>query len=442
MSRTNDEIDKEKRLAELEVRLSQSETLKNFTKQGTGLQVKVHPSLAQFVSQNDESSSRTILPKSFVSTKSNIKAISPVNTGSMINNPYLDTTIKQDHTIKKMKFHQKGKFISEANKLRKIAQLEELCQKIDEQTRKKGIDIDIISDAIVRREPVPLIEWWDEQYFPTKDLSILRDDSMDNLLSYEAITDQIYHPKPISPPLEPLEPPPRPLILTKKERKKLRRQNRLESQKQKREMIRLGLLPPEETKLTMSNYMKVLTDEAIHDPTKMENIVQNQIQKRKELHDQTNLDRQLTKEEKREKKKKKYKEELNGKVIHIAAFKVHQSLDSQYRFKIAANARQNYLVGVAIIHSTQSLIIVEGGSKAIQRYTRLLTRRIKWGDACKLLWQGTDIKLHFHTFELLDMISELSALNYLKDHNLEHLWHCSIPDSSTEAKISLDDNIS
>lgn len=429
MSRTNDEIDKEKRLAELEIRLSQSETLKNLTKQGTGLQVKVHPSLTQFVSQkNESSSSRTISSKSFV------------NTESIIHNPYLNTTIKQNNTIKKMKFHQKGKFISEANKLRKIAQLEELCQKIDEGTRKKGIDVDIISDAIVRREPVPLIEWWDEQYFPTKDLSIVRNDSIDILISYEAITGQIYHPTPISPSLKPLEPSPRPLILTKKERKKLKRQNRLEFQKQKREMIRLGLLPLEETKLTMSNYMKVLADQAIQDPTKMENIVQNQIQKRKDLHDQTNLDRQLTKEERREKKKKKYKEELNGKVIHIAAFKIQQSLNSQYRFKIAANARQNYLVGAAIIHSTQSLIIAEGGPKAIQRYIRLLTRRIKWKDSCKLLWQGTDIKLHFHTFELLDMVSEFTALNYLKDHNLEHLWHCFIPDPSNEAKISVDDD--
>jgi len=38
------------------------------------------------------------------------------------------------------------------------------------------------------------------------------------------------------------------VMLTKKERKKLRRQNRTEAQKEEQEKIRLGLMPPPEPK--------------------------------------------------------------------------------------------------------------------------------------------------------------------------------------------------
>ena len=42
------------------------------------------------------------------------------------------------------------------------------------------------------------------------------------------------------------------VILTKKERKKLRRQNRNEAQKELQEKVRLGLLPPAEPKGMLS----------------------------------------------------------------------------------------------------------------------------------------------------------------------------------------------
>ena len=40
------------------------------------------------------------------------------------------------------------------------------------------------------------------------------------------------------------------MFLTKKERKKLRRQNRREAWKEKQDKIRLGLLPPDEAKVS------------------------------------------------------------------------------------------------------------------------------------------------------------------------------------------------
>lgn len=48
-----------------------------------------------------------------------------------------------------------------------------------------------------------------------------------------------------------------PVFLTKKERKKLRRQNRRETWKEEQEKIRLGLEPPAEPKVL--NYKKKIT---------------------------------------------------------------------------------------------------------------------------------------------------------------------------------------
>jgi hypothetical protein len=50
-----------------------------------------------------------------------------------------------------------------------------------------------------------------------------------------------------------------PVFLTKKERKKLRRQNRREAWKEEQEKIRLGLEPPPEPKASCSSFSRTLT---------------------------------------------------------------------------------------------------------------------------------------------------------------------------------------
>lgn len=70
------------------------------------------------------------------------------------------------------------------------------------------------------------------------------------------------------------------VMLTSKERKKLRRQNRAEALKEEQEKIRLGLMPPPEPKVKISNLMRVLGSEAVQDPTKVEEYVRNQMAKR------------------------------------------------------------------------------------------------------------------------------------------------------------------
>jgi U4/U6 small nuclear ribonucleoprotein PRP3 len=70
------------------------------------------------------------------------------------------------------------------------------------------------------------------------------------------------------------------VMFTAKERKKLRRQKRAEQLKEEQEKIRLGLMPPPEPKVKISNLMRVLGSEAVQDPTKVEEFVRNQMAKR------------------------------------------------------------------------------------------------------------------------------------------------------------------
>lgn len=70
------------------------------------------------------------------------------------------------------------------------------------------------------------------------------------------------------------------VMLTAKERKKMRRQNRAEALKEEQEKIRLGLIAPPEPKVKISNLMRVLGNEAVQDPTKVEEYVRNQMAKR------------------------------------------------------------------------------------------------------------------------------------------------------------------
>ena len=104
-------------------------------------------------------------------------------------------------------------------------------------------------------------------------------------------------------------------MLTKKERKKMRKQNRSEIQKEYQEKIRLGLLPPPEPKVRMANLMRVLGTEAVQDPTKVEAHVRAQMAKRQKAHEDANAARKLTKEQRRDKKIRKIKEDTSSGVV-------------------------------------------------------------------------------------------------------------------------------
>ncbi|EIM82160.1 Pre-mRNA-splicing factor 3 [Stereum hirsutum FP-91666 SS1] len=166
--------------------------------------------------------------------------------------------------------------------------------------------------------------------------------------------------------------------------RKRRRQAELQD---KRDRIRMGLIPPDPPKVRLANLMKVLTSDAVQDPTRVEARVRREVAMRKHGHEKMNAERKLTDDQRREKvETKKVEEEKKG--IYGAVFKVKTLSDPAHRFKVRKNAEQMNLTGVVIFHPTFSMVYVEGAAKFVRNYTRLLTHRIAWTEAARA--RGTE----------------------------------------------------
>lgn len=170
------------------------------------------------------------------------------------------------HKRSAFKFVEPGKFQKEGQRVRMKAQLEKLQADISTIARKTGIasatQLAKLAPKIESKE-VPNVEWWDALILKNPDVYD------ENALRTEAFTNLIEHPIQMKP-IEPVKPNHVPVFLTKREMKKLRRQNRREAWKEKQDKIRLGIVAPDQPKVKMSNLMRVLGTEAVQDPTKIE----------------------------------------------------------------------------------------------------------------------------------------------------------------------------
>ena len=88
----------------------------------------------------------------------------------------------------------------------------------------------------------------------------------------------------------------------------------------------------------MSNYLRVMTKEAIADPSKCEREVKKIVAQRIQDHLNRNEERKLTREEKEAKMKRRHDRDL-AKECRVAVFKVSRvALQSQLKFKVDMNA--------------------------------------------------------------------------------------------------------
>lgn len=212
------------------------------------------------------------------------------------------------------------------------------------------------------------MEWWDSVIL-VDDLNKL-DKEGKIAIKRSAISNLVEHPTQMKPPAEPRRPIYMPVFLTKKERKKLRRQNRREMWKEEQEKIRLGLEAPPEPKLRISNLMRVLGTEAVQDPTKIEAHVREQMAKRQKAHEEANAARQLTTEQKREKKVRKIKEDVTLGV-QVAVYRITDLHDNaSKKFKVETNAKQLLMTGCVMMFKDCCVVVVEGGMKQQKKYKR------------------------------------------------------------------------
>lgn len=259
----------------------------------------------------------------------------------------------------------------------------------------------------------------------------------------------------MKPPCEPSKVIPLPVFLTKKEKKKLRRQNRREAWKEKQEKIRLGLEPPPEPKVKMSNMMRVLGTQAVQDPTKIEAHVREQMARRQKAHEEANEARKLTVDQKKQKKVKKVKEDTSLGV-NVAVYRLLSLHNPAKKFKVEMNAKQLQMTGVIVVYKNTNVVVVEGGPKQQKKFKNLMLNRIKWAEdpasknpmlnrtkwaedpaskdtnmdgtdsaenRCYLVWEGL-AKSRAFSGEIKFKISpnESFAREIFKNHGVEQYW--------------------
>lgn len=335
-----------------------------------------------------------------------------------------------------LKFHEPGKFQQLAERIRMKTQLEKLQNEISQIARKTGISSATKLALIAPKtealsEDVPNVEWWDSVILTAGYPS----ENEPTTIKSSTITNLVEHPTQMRPPTDPLKPIYMPVFLTKKERKKLRRQNRRETWKEEQEKIRLGLEPPPEPKLRISNLMRVLGTEAVQDPTKIEAHVRQQMAKRLKAHEDANAARRLTADQRREKKARKLKEDTSLGV-YVSVYRIRDLLNNaSKKFKVETNAKQLYLTGCVMLFRDCNVIVVEGGAKQQAKYKRLMMRRIKWEEdivkdndgndvpnRCVLVWEGTTKQRHFGEIKFKVCPIEKMAREHFKKHQVEHYW--------------------
>ena len=199
----------------------------------------------------------------------------------------------------------------------------------------------------------------------------------------------------------------------------MRKQRRQAELQDKRDRIRMGLVPPDAPKgqrhlnvsfvhivdfsciVRLSNLMKVLTSDAVQDPTKVEARVRREVAMRKHQHDKMNAERKLTEEQRKEKvETKKIEEERKGLVgaafkYDFASFiqtnmftevllnRIRTLSDPSHRFKVRKNAEQMNLTGLCLFNPAFSLVYVEGAPKFLKQYKRLMLHRMQWTEAAR-----------------------------------------------------------
>ena len=351
---------------------------------------------------------------------------------------------------RKFHFNEKGKYIRIANRQRAKVKLEELRLKVAESSKKTGIyfssKLALVVNSKDKGDPtsVPDIEWWDAELIHGYDV-LNHPTALETKFPF--VSSLIEHPIQVDAPNKPKNIPLVPVMLTTRERKKLKRQIRKEKEQERMEKIQFGLLPKPEPKVKISNLMRVLGNEAVADPTKMEAHVRAQMAQRQRAHEATNEARKLRPDQRIAKKARKYEEDLtNGS--QTAVFRVLSLTNPAHKFKVEASAEKFQFSGCLLLFRDFSLVVVEGGPKGIRKYKHLLLNRIKWAGNrgepgsedestpavtnsaanthCSVIWEGKNAFSSFNDWTVKVCPTETVAREFLRQRSCEHYWDLAV----------------
>mmetsp|Transcript_2139 Transcript_2139/g.6383 ORF Transcript_2139/g.6383 Transcript_2139/m.6383 type:complete len:540 (+) Transcript_2139:101-1720(+) len=342
------------------------------------------------------------------------------------------------------RFVEEGTYVSKGEKIREKAELERIQEELRQKEKSTSSAPQVLLLKSEETEEIPDVEWWDTPFLANNSYDDLESS---NLVREDRVTKFVHHPIPTQIPNE--EPAPAiPLMLTKKERKRHRHQKRMEREKEKQMLIQTGVEPPPPPKVKLSNMMRVLGNEASQDPTKVEAEVRKQIEGRRRAHEEANEARKPSKEEKRQKAEEKVeKDKASG--MFACVFRIKDFANPQHRFKVNINAEQNQLTGCAIYNESCNIVVVEGGSKSLSKFKKLMLRRIDWSakaavgedgaengvaeansekteNRCALIWEGQISRPAFKNFMATPIPTEDDARQIFRRRKVEHFWDSAL----------------
>ena len=213
-------------------------------------------------------------------------------------------------------------------------------------------------------------------------------------------------------------------MLTDKEKKRLKRMKKLEKQKEINEKIKIKLIEPPPPRVNLKNFMVIMKNQAITDPTRAEEEAKKIMEQRKQQHLKHNEDRKISKEKRSDKEKKKVHKSINEE-CGVMLFRIDHLRSPQLKFKIDKNAQQLYITGICIIPDPHLnlpvMIVAEGAKLPLIKYYRLLMRRIKWKsppkieemteedytdlavNKCSYIWKGITKKPSFDRWKVVNI---------------------------------------
>ena len=220
---------------------------------------------------------------------------------------FFDADLEVDKTKKRnrmkmmgLHFAEQGSHIKKAEVLRKKEISKQLG--IDEEQKEEKVPEVLpveedLKSRLLRKigqlktlDPIPDVEWWDAYLLPedksnfsasnstrvdieslSRPLNIEEFKVNEDQFNTKKITHYVQHPIPLkNQDFEKIKSMTVPIMLTDKERKRLKKLKKAERVKERHEKISLGLMPAPEPRLKMSSFMRAVTAQAVADPSKVE----------------------------------------------------------------------------------------------------------------------------------------------------------------------------
>lgn len=324
---------------------------------------------------------------------------------------------------KPLRFIREGVFTKEENELNN--------PKLNYKKKRKIKELFYSNDeSIFSKVSTPEFEHWDMPFIKPKE-TVSEGEFPFEILVYK-INNLIEHPIPVEPHYDPDENVSSTIFLTPKEKARLRRRNRQEKVLERQDRVRMGIDPPIQPKLKLTNLLNILNEKAIAEPSNIESEINKQKEERIKLHEIRNSSLKLSPENECNKKVRKWKLDPDSPIVHAAIFKIGNLSNKRYIFKIDRNAQDCHLTGCCVISSIDPcIILVEGSKKSVQFYKNLLLSRIKWSEPsdtatyCSLIWEGIRPSKIFFKWKVYYCHSKEDAYRFFLDNNSLDLWSIS-----------------